>query len=135
VALRPPVKSKPRGKRAAIAAAEARAAEKQATKERAALGRVHVLVAPENLRPTNSYSTPDFVLRGYYVDFPFKCKSCGSSQVWSATQQKWWYESAKGDVWTVAVLCKPCRRREQARKAVARTIHLEGLTRKGKSAA
>jgi hypothetical protein len=79
VTLRTPVNSKPRGKRAAIAAAEARAAEKQAAKERTALGRVHVLVTPENLRPTNSYSTPDFVLRGYYVDFPFKCKSCGSS--------------------------------------------------------
>jgi Probable zinc-ribbon domain len=92
--------------------------------------RGQVLVNPQNLRPTNSYDTPDFVKRGFYVDRPFDCKACGAAQVWTATQQKWWYESAQGDVWTVAVLCKPCRRREQVRKAAARAVHLDGLAKK-----
>jgi hypothetical protein len=130
----PPVQAKPRGKRAAIAAAQARAAEKRRAKESAALARVHVLVNPANLRPHNSYDTPDFVLRGWYVDRAFTCKSCGARELWRAEQQKWWYEVAHGDVWTVAVLCKPCRRREQARRAAARAVHLEGLARKGKQA-
>jgi len=52
--------------------------------------------------------------------------------VWTATQQKWWYESAKGDVWTVAVLCRPCRIRERDRKTAARKVHQEGLAKKGK---
>jgi hypothetical protein len=94
----------------------------------------HVAVNPQNLRPTNSYDTPDFAKRGYYVDAPFSCKSCGAEQVWTETQQKWWYESAKGDVWTVAVLCRPCRRRDQARRAEARAVHLSGLAAKGKRA-
>jgi hypothetical protein len=78
---------------------------------------------------------PEFVTRGYYVDQPFRCKSCGTAQVWTGTQQKWWYESAKGDVWTVAVLCRPCRRRERERKEGARKVHLEGLAKKVKKAA
>ena len=93
------------------------------------------MVNPENLHPTNSYGTPDFVKRGYYVDMAFNCKFCGAAQVWSETQQKWWYESAKGDVWTKAVLCRPCRKREQARRAAAREVHLAGLAAKRKNAA
>jgi Probable zinc-ribbon domain len=89
-----------------------------------------VWVNSANLRPTNSHGTPEFVALGYYVDKPFVCKACSTQEVWSATQQKWWYESAKGDVWTTAVLCKPCRRKEQERKRQARQVHLDGLARK-----
>ena len=53
---------------------------------------------------------PEFVEIGYYVDRPFTCRDCGAPQVWTATQQKWWYEVAFGDVWTTAVRCRPCRR-------------------------
>jgi Probable zinc-ribbon domain len=105
-------------------------AKQRAEKERAQRLRGQVLVNSANLRPTNSYDTPDFVARGFYVDRPFACKACAAPQVWSATQQKWWYEAAKGDVWTVAVLCKPCRRREQARKVQARAVSAEGRARK-----
>jgi hypothetical protein len=87
-------------------------------------------VNPSNLRPTNSYGTPDFVARGYYVDFPFKCKDCGSSEVWSPTQQRWWYEIAKGDVWTVATRCRSCRQRERARRTSARERAEAGMARK-----
>ena len=79
------------------------------------------------LRETNSYGIPDFVERGYYKDRFFKCKDCGKEETWRATQQKWWYEIAKGDVWTTAVRCRPCRKKERARKAEARRVHLEGI--------
>lgn len=82
------------------------------------------------LAPYNSYGVPDFVARGYYQDASFTCSGCGVSQVWTASQQKWWYEVAKGDVYSIARLCRPCRRREQARRAEARRVHLEGLARK-----
>lgn len=95
----------------------------------------NVLVNPANLRSTNSCGTPEFVQRGYYVDRPFHCKACGAAQVWTETQQKWWYESAKGDVWTVAVLCRPCRQRGRARKATARETHRSGIASKAKNVA
>jgi hypothetical protein len=98
-------------------------------REAAALNK-RVFVNPALLRPDNSYGTPEFVQRGYYVDLPFTCRDCGKQEIWTATQQKWWYESAKGGVWTTAIHCRPCRRKEQARKAEARRVHLEGLSLK-----
>ena len=50
------------------------------------------------------FDVPDF-----YEDKPFKCKDCGVDQVWTAKQQKWWYEDAGGDLETTAVLCRACR--------------------------
>jgi hypothetical protein len=132
---RAPVTERRRLKRAEVASERAREKlrlEAQALRE---LAKRHVLVNPANLRPTNSYGTPEFVRRGHYVDKPFNCKACGVPQVWTETQQKWWYESAKGDVWTVAVLCRPCRQRERARKVAAREAHLSGLAAKAKNVA
>jgi hypothetical protein len=133
----PSILERRRIKHSATAAKKAEAARELERKRARApreLAKGHVAVNPQNLRPTNSYDTPDFVRRGYYVDAPFSCKACGAAQVWTETQQKWWYESAKGDVWTVAVLCRPCRKREQARRADAREVHLSGLAAKRKRA-
>jgi hypothetical protein len=96
--------------------------------DRAPEGSVRVNVAA--LAPNNSYGVPRFVERGYYSDLPFRCASCGTEQVWTARQQKWWYEEAKGDAYSTAKLCRACRRREQARRAEARRVHLEGIKRK-----
>jgi hypothetical protein len=96
--------------------------------ERKTRGLVRVNVAA--LAPYNSYGVPAFVARGYYQDLPFDCAKCRAPQVWRAWQQKWWYEVAKGYVDSTAKLCRPCRRREQARRADARRVHLEGLQRK-----
>ncbi|MBK8752969.1 MAG: zinc-ribbon domain containing protein [Candidatus Competibacteraceae bacterium] len=82
-------------------------------------------VTPALLRSNNSYGIPDFVQRGYYQDRPFRCKGCGVEEVWTAAQQRGWYEVAQGEVWTVR--CRPCRQQERERKAEARRIHREGL--------
>jgi len=78
----------------------------------------------------NSYGTPDFVARGYYIDKEFVCIGCKSHELWRATQQKWWYEVAKGDVWTTARRCRSCRRAQRDRRSEARRVHLEGVARK-----
>lgn len=114
---------------AAAAAAARRRALKAAKLEAKRLDG-QVVVNPANLRPTGSYGTPEFVARGYYVDFSFTCKDCGKSEVWSPTQQRWWYEVAKGDVWTVATRCRPCRQRERARRIAAREAAAAGVARK-----
>ncbi|MGH8284502.1 MAG: zinc-ribbon domain containing protein [Steroidobacteraceae bacterium] len=89
-----------------------------------------VRVNPEALAPYNSYGTPRFVERGYYEDVPFTCQGCGAREIWRAAQQKWWYEVAKGYVYSQAKLCRGCRRREQARRGDARRVHLDGLKSK-----
>lgn len=100
--------------------------------ERSRLEARGVLVNEAALAPNNSYGAPEFVRRGHYVDTPFRCKECGKEEVWTATQQKWWYEVAKGYAWSTAVLCRACRRKEGARRAEARRVHLEGVARKKK---
>jgi hypothetical protein len=89
-----------------------------------------VPVNPTALRPYNSYGAPIFVTRGFYSDQPFSCKACGKEDIWTATQQKWWYEIAKGEVWSGAIHCRACRRQEREQKAEARRVHLEGVAKK-----
>ena len=84
------------------------------------------------LAPNNSYGAPQFVYRGYYLDLPFVCHGCGKEEVWTATQQKWWYEVAKGFAYSTAKLCRTCRREARARSDESRRLHLEGLARKKK---
>ena len=78
------------------------------------------------LAPDGSRGQPDFVTRGYYLDRPFQCRDCGEQEIWTATQQKWWYEIAKGGVWTDPRRCRPCRRRERERVAEQRRVSEEG---------
>ena len=56
--------------------------------------------------PNNSYSPPL-----YYVDQPFICVDCAKEQVWTARQQKWYYEVAKGSIYGRAVRCRACRQK------------------------
>ncbi|HEY7220306.1 MAG TPA: zinc-ribbon domain-containing protein [Candidatus Binatia bacterium] len=97
--------------------------------ERATPYRV-VPVNEELLAPNNSYGAPAFVRRGYYIDIPFRCVDCGKEEVWTGSQQKWWYEVAKGFAYSGAKRCRACRRKERDRSAEARRVHLEGVARK-----
>jgi hypothetical protein len=82
------------------------------------------------LAPDNSYGAPDFVSRGFYMPMHFVCKDCGKHEVWTAKQQKWWYENARGNMWTTATRCRECRAKERARVAAAREAYYAGLARK-----
>lgn len=55
------------------------------------------------------YNSTMFDIPEFYEDKRFKCKRCGKEEIWTAKQQKWWYEEAKGDLETTAVLCRSCR--------------------------
>jgi hypothetical protein len=78
------------------------------------------------LAHNNTYSP----LPRFYVDKNITCRQCGAEEVWPAERQKWWYEVAKGNIFTQAVLCRACREKDKQRKEEARRIHFEGLARK-----
>ncbi|MGE3407225.1 MAG: zinc-ribbon domain containing protein [Pirellulales bacterium] len=59
--------------------------------------------------PNNSWGPPL-----YYVDQPFRCVDCGVEQVWTATQQKWYFEVAKGSIYGRAKRCRACRRKHKS---------------------
>lgn len=68
----------------------------------------------------------------FYVDKLVICRDCGAEEVWTAEQQKWWYEVAKGNINSEAVKCRACRIKDKERKAVARKVHLDGIALKEK---
>ena len=109
------------------AAAERRKSELALIDREAARG---ALVNRAALAPNGSYSRPEFVERGYYSDQPFDCIDCGKSEVWTAQQQKWWYEVAKGDIFTIARRCRDCRRKERERRANAQRKPSERVPRR-----
>ena len=76
--------------------------------------------------PNNSYSP-----RLYYEDFTFKCRKCHNKETWTAEQQQWWYEVAKGPVQSVAVLCHACREAgKNAHRGAPRKSHRHRKTNK-----
>lgn len=68
-----------------------------------------VLADASKLAQINTYGD----LPRWYRDYPFICLDCGAAQTWTAEQQKWYYEEAKGHLWAVAVRCRPCRQRRK----------------------
>jgi len=77
-----------------------------------------------------AHNNPCGLLPLFYIDTAFTCRDCGSHEVWTAKQQKWWYEEAQGPIDSRAVRCRPCRLIERARAAAVRRIAEEGLARK-----
>jgi hypothetical protein len=68
-------------------------------------------------RYNNTYG----LLPTFYLDLAFTCRDCGIEEVWTAKQQKWWYEVIHGHIDSTAVRCRACRRayREQRQPANA----------------
>ncbi|MGJ0484608.1 MAG: zinc-ribbon domain containing protein [Methylomicrobium sp.] len=82
------------------------------------------------LKPYNSYGIPLFVERSYYLDIEFTCCDCGKHGVWKAQQQKWWYETAKGNVESRAIRCRSCRKIKRERKEGAPKTQKEELQKR-----
>lgn len=57
--------------------------------------------------PNNSYGAPIL----FYIDKPFACIVCGKNEIWTAQQQQWYYEVAKGSGYPTAVRCRSCRKK------------------------
>lgn len=96
-----------------------RDADERERRRREEASKVGLAVDYSALVPFSSYGPPDFHERGYYLDHPFTCEVCGREEVWSASQQKWWYEVARGSVFSVARRCRVCRHEARAYKGKA----------------
>lgn len=45
----------------------------------------------------------------YYEDQECTCVDCREVEIWTAEDQKWWFETAKGHVFSTAKRCLRCR--------------------------
>lgn len=88
---------------------DADALAKQDVRWNARVERGEVVIADlAEQAPNGSYSPPEF-----YEDQEFVCADCGAEEVWTAAQQKWWYEVAKGSIYSHAIRCRECRKRHR----------------------
>ncbi len=55
--------------------------------------------------PNNSWGPPVMA----YFDIEYRCRDCGKEEVWTAEQQKCYYEEAKGSLYAKAVRCRVSR--------------------------
>jgi hypothetical protein len=112
---------------------EIKARRKQRAQKLAVMQQITAVPRLGNSAPANhealAHNKTYVLLPLFYVDKPFTCRDCGKHEVWTATQQKWWYEVAKGHIDSTAVRCRACRQKEQQGKAEARRVHLEGRRR------
>lgn len=76
--------------------------------ERPPAGRIQADLTKQ--APHNSYGGVPL----YYEDTPFTCVDCGKEDIWTAKQQQWWYEVAKGPIYSRAVRCRDCRAKRKA---------------------
>lgn len=60
----------------------------------------------------------------WYVDYEFTCVDCGRHEVWTAEQQRWWYEDAQGPLASKAIRCRACREAQRdAHRGTPRRSH------------
>jgi hypothetical protein len=57
----------------------------------------------------------------YYVDQSFTCVDCGAQEIWTAQNQKWYFEVVKGPIQATARRCLPCRGKQRDRKEKSRS--------------
>ena len=81
--------------------------------EMIATGRI-IIADLSKQAPNNSWSPPT-----EYCDHEFTCRDCGTVETWTAKQQQWWYEVAKGEINSRAVRCHECREKRRKYKGLA----------------
>ncbi|MEE1673396.1 zinc-ribbon domain containing protein [Agarivorans aestuarii] len=104
-----------------------RALKKENERQLAKLG-VNTPIAADHSKLNSPSCMPRFPI--FYYDVSFACRGCGSNEVWTPKQQKWWYEIIGGNIETTAIYCRPCRIKRRLIKSEARRGHLEGLAKK-----
>ena len=75
-----------------------------------------------------------YIQSGWYRDYPFHCADCQRLEIWTDTQQKWWYEVAKGGRLTVATRCRRCRKIQKVKKEIQRAKTIAGHEKKNNGA-
>ncbi len=83
-----------------------------------------ILANHEELKHNNTCGLPE-----YYVDVLYTCCDCGSKEIWTAKQQKWWYEIAKGNIDSCAIRCYGCRKKIRDVK-IQQKRHMEEMAAK-----
>lgn len=66
----------------------------------------------------------------FYVDKPFSCQDCKAVEIWTAKNQKWWFEIVKGNIDSTAINCLSCRIKRRTEKELQKAHMAEMAKRK-----
>ena len=61
----------------------------------------------------NRTSLSRYNRKPYYRDLPFTCTDCGAKAVWTADEQRYWYEVLRGSPYSTAARCSSCRKKRK----------------------
>ncbi len=86
--------------------------------------------ADQHLLQRHHAQPPCIGFPAFYVDRPFRCRDCGAQEVWTAKQQKWWFETIGAHLDSGAARCMPCRRQRRATLAEAQAVPGADLLRR-----
>ncbi len=68
-----------------------------------------------------------YSVKFYYQDIPYKCAGCGRPGVWTAQQQKRYFEKQKGNIYNEPKWCYECHSMRMRKKV---TEHAGSASRK-----
>lgn len=110
-----------RQKRAVLKSKSNSKALKQSLRRRAEALEIAILKGAVAADPDQQVTARSLTTKPlYYVDQAYTCKDCGKEDVWTAAQQKWYYEVAKGPVEGRAIRCLACRRQRRQGSVASR---------------
>jgi hypothetical protein len=69
-----------------------------------------VLVDFDQIEPFAVADLPAFIARGAYEDVDLVCADCGYAFVWTADDQKFWFEEMKSPIHKALTRCTRCLR-------------------------
>ena len=71
-----------------------------------------------------------FSVRYYYRDHEFTCTKCGTTEIWTAQEQKWYFEEIKAHPRSVAKYCRKCRKQRKMENDIQRRSLNQSLKNK-----
>jgi hypothetical protein len=77
---------------------------------------------PEGALPGNpdeQVGAEGYAAKFYYVDIDYVCRGCGRKEVWTAAQQKRYFEVQKGNIYNEPTWCHECHTERMQKKKAA----------------
>jgi len=74
--------------------------------------------------PDKQVGGEGFAAKYFYLDIIYVCRGCGRKGVWTAAQQKRYFEVQKGNIYNEPTWCYECHADRMKKKEAAQDSHL-----------
>jgi hypothetical protein len=74
--------------------------------------------------PNSQNRGQGYAIKFYYKDISYTCAGCGTKGIWTAAQQKKYFEVQKGNIYNVPKWCHECHSRRMLEKGARSLDHI-----------